>query len=322
MKRILALVLATALLIGSLGMTTAAAPGCPCTWPPHEYNHDVATFAAQLSYWAYEQDEIAAQLTERDFTNIAQHNFAQTAATDTVALTLALRDVIVDDEEMTLLVLALRGTVGHMISGAEWRSNYNVGEEELHVGFMLAAQNAREYLYAFALYHALDIENTVMLITGHSRGGAVANILGAHLNGAQSLVLQENLHVYTFASPRTTRSPNPAYTNIINIINVHDRVPRLPRTMGFRNLWGRHGNDLAVHMTTTTIIGIAIDVMYHHSMENYLRWMFAHPGLTYDEFRNMSVPITTIFGTTWPATWYNWLLFWLAFGWIWMYLWV
>ncbi|MCL2446030.1 MAG: lipase family protein [Oscillospiraceae bacterium] len=187
---------------------------------------------------------------------------------------------------------------------------------------MLATDDVREHLYAYMLYHELGMENTVMLFAGHSRGGAVANILAAYLNDAQTLVLQENLHVYTFAAPRTTRSPNPAHTNIFNIINVNDRVPRLPRTMGWTNLWGRHGVDLAVHMTTTTVIGLAVDAMYHHTMENYLRWMLEHPGLTYAEFHAMSVPITTIFGTTWPATWYYWLLFWLGFGWIWMYLWV
>jgi len=197
-----------------------------------------------------------------------------------------------------------------------------VGEEDLHVGFMLATDDVREHLYAYVLYHELDMETTVMLFAGHSRGGAVANILAAYLNDAQSLVLHENLHVYTFASPRTTRSPNSAHTNIFNIINVNDRVPRLPRTMGWTNLWGRHGIDLAVHMTTTTVIGFAVDAMHHHTMENYLRWMLEHPDLTYDDFHAMTVPITTIFGTTWPATWYYWLLFWLGFGWIWMYIWV
>jgi len=321
MKRTLAILLTITLLLGSFGV---AANGvcCPCGWPVHEYNHAAATFAAQLSNLAYEEQEIIEALTEWDFTDIAQHNFDEIAGTHTVAVTIAQREIMVDGQDMTFVVLALRGTVGSPISGPEWQSNYNVGEEELHVGFMLATDNAREHLYAYVSYHGIAMQDTVMLITGHSRGGAVANILGAHLNDAQSLVLQENLHVYTFAAPRTTRNPVRAHTNIFNIINIHDRVPRLPRTMGFRNLWGRHGTDLAVHMTTTNIIGVAVDVMYHHSMANYLRWMLEHPDLTYEEFHAMTRPLTTIFGTTWPATWYNWLLFFLGFGWIWMYLWV
>lgn len=325
MKRKLAFFLAILLLFGSLSTAASAAPNCPCTWPQHDYNHAAATFAAQLSYWAYFPQLIEAQLAEHDFVHIVQHNFEEAEQDEvmhTVAITFAQREIVVDEQEMTLLLLALRGTVGHMLSGPEWQSNFEVGEEDLHVGFMLATEDVREHLYAYVFYHALELENTVVLMAGHSRGGAVANILGAYLNESQSLVLQENLHVYTFAAPRTTRSPNPAHTNIFNIINVNDRVPRLPRTMGWTNLWGRHGIDLAVHMTTTTVIGLAVDAMYHHTMTNYLRWMLEHPGLTYDEFHAMTVPITTIFGTTWPATWYYWLLFWLGFGWIWMYIWV
>jgi len=321
MKRTLAIFLAIILLLGSFGMAATGA-SCPCTWPQHEYNHAVAIFTAQLSNLSYEKQELYLALEEWNFTDIAQYNYEALPESHTVALTLAQREVTVNEQNMTLVVLALRGTVGNMLSGPEWQSNYNVGEDELHVGFMLAMEDTRQHLYAYVLGHELAIEDTVMLITGHSRGGAVANILGAHLNSAQSLVLQEKLHVYTFAAPRTTRSPNPAHTNIFNIINLHDRVPRLPRTMGFSNLWGRHGTDLAVHMTTTTIIGLAVDPLYHHSMDNHLRWMLEHPDLTYGQFHAMTRPITTIFGTTWPATWYYWLLFWLGFGWIWMYIWV
>ena len=66
----------------------------------------------------------------------------------------------------------------------------------------------------------------VYWIMGHSRGAAIANILGAKLidNG-------NTVFAYTFATPNTTtvnEETARSYTGIFNLINSDDLVPYLP----------------------------------------------------------------------------------------------
>ena len=73
--------------------------------------------------------------------------------------------------------------------------------------------------------------NTVLWITGHSRGGALANLVASKRIDAGYSVF-----AYTFASPGTTTYANATadrYKSIFNIINEDDLVPQLPMSV-----WG------------------------------------------------------------------------------------
>lgn len=71
------------------------------------------------------------------------------------------------------------------------------------------------------------MDNPIILVCGHSRGAACANLLGVLLNAVYPF---ENVFVYTFATPATVRGDFDAdkYKNIFNFINPLDLVPRLP----------------------------------------------------------------------------------------------
>jgi pimeloyl-ACP methyl ester carboxylesterase len=158
-----------------------------------------------------------------------------------------------------------------------------------HYGFRSVQQYVSGRLHQFL--QSNDIANrdrTVFLVTGHSRGGAVANMLAAELNDNEQLALRDNLHTYTFASPNVTRSAsatNARYDNIFNIINRNDAVPLLPRSAVPPNSWRRYGIDISISMTRETL-GVNADI--HHRMSEYQLWIDSHPNLTYDELLAIS----------------------------------
>lgn len=94
-----------------------------------------------------------------------------------------------------------------------------------------------------------------VLVVGHSRGGAIANLVASELNdqasGAAPRAAGENafgevssVYAYTFAAPATTvraDARGERYRNIFNIVNPSDIMPYVPlRTWGYE----RYGVDL------------------------------------------------------------------------------
>lgn len=89
-------------------------------------------------------------------------------------------------------------------------------------------------------------------MVGHSRGGAIANIVAAQADdelageaaGSLGLAAGDAVACYTFAAPATTlggQAHAERYTNIYNVVNPSDIVPYLPLAS-----WGyaRYGEDL------------------------------------------------------------------------------
>lgn len=167
-----------------------------------------------------------------------------------VGFTLATKRVLFEGVPRDVIFIVLRGTFGR----DEWVSNMNVcntwGAAEnpdpaaipaLHEGFRLAADQVENALVAFVRTNNLDLASAKVVITGHSRGAAVANILGARLDDAAqakgrspfAALSRQNVFVYTFASPNTVLRTDvdvrsPRYGNIFNVINPEDIVPRVP----------------------------------------------------------------------------------------------
>lgn len=69
-----------------------------------------------------------------------------------------------------------------------------------------------------------NIEKSI-LITGHSRGAAIANLIGAHYEDDTEFLS----YTYTFAAPYTTTNANAtSYVTIHNVMNTDDLIPHLP----------------------------------------------------------------------------------------------
>ena len=177
--------------------------------------------------------------------------------TDVVAYTLAVKRVRSRETgaEKELCVVAVRGSYG-----SEWLSNVRIegaagtatgaaGEaaDTDHLGFTLAASEIVADLEERAARVDSGVERTY-LFCGHSRGGAVANLLASYADyvadGSHALATAADVRAYTFATPNCTssaRARDAAYDNIFNVLNPSDLVPQLPPTS-----WGyaRYGRDV------------------------------------------------------------------------------
>lgn len=111
-----------------------------------------------------------------------------------------------------------------------------------HKGYDITANRALPRIKAYLdSVKEDDAKEQIVLVTGHSRGGAVSNLVGKLLkdNNIKSVV-------YAFNGPRTTTESDESvlrsYTNIFNVDSVNDFVSRFPfRNMGF----GSYGNMLS-----------------------------------------------------------------------------
>jgi len=156
-------------------------------------------------------------------------------------------------EKYEILFVSVRGS----ITAADWLSNIDVGadtdsytlltgehpewtDREMHKGFCVTANRAKAVIDEYILAHVDPEAKKTIFLTGHSRGGAVANILGVYYEAREDICS----FTYTFASPATTTASeeDAACASIFNIINDDDIVPLLPAENwgGFR----RYGTDL------------------------------------------------------------------------------
>lgn len=203
--------------------------------PSDEYNHSLAQCSAALSgavYIASFNKSLETPLVEMGFDNISIFYSSPTREMpDTVTYAFASKEL---SDGTALCLIIIKGTG----SNAEWYSNFNIATGSVHQGFSVAAdlveQSFKEYTAAN------EHENVKVLVTGHSRGAAVANMLGARLNKVYG---KERVYAYTFATPSVTCEDfaSEEYSNIFNIINPEDFVTSVPL-----KLWGykRYGVDL------------------------------------------------------------------------------
>ena len=147
-----------------------------------------------------------------------------------------------------VIIVAVRGTND---TNAEWSSNFDVGADTKeyynamgkshpdwknksnHKGFDVAANRVYDKLKTYINQYVDSDAQTSILLTGHSRGAAIANILGQMFTDNTSF----KTYAYTFAAPNTTTAKNAAtYKNIFNIVNKDDIIPFLPlKEWGFTN---------------------------------------------------------------------------------------
>jgi hypothetical protein len=264
------------------------------------YNHALATEAMYWSYAAYNpvpagiispivpgsfmdtEDTVPIVLNQYGFENIAQYNYTNTPI-NTAAHTIAHRRIAGSNgTTRSLIVVAIRGTAADV----EWITDLLSAFESQRAGFLAARTNAQANFNAYmSLYGQYMETDRVVLITGHSLGAAVANLLAADLT-SDSNWGSGKVYAYTFATPNVQSNISTTYTNIFNILNRSDVVTLIPRSlMPFNNAWGRHGIDIPIAMNPTLT---GIDVPTNHMMSTYLSWMQSYSNLTYSQIQDIS----------------------------------
>ena len=148
-------------------------------------------------------------------------------------VTFGHRSVTYNGVTKEIMLMAIKGTSGVI---EEWSSNFDVGEiatfdqtpdwctPKIHKGFDITSQRIMRLADDYAARHGINGSNTSYWITGHSRGGAVANIIGAYYE-----YQGRNSFTYTFAAPNTTLDYTAGYyKSIFNVVNKDDFVTYLP----------------------------------------------------------------------------------------------
>lgn len=151
------------------------------------------------------------------------------------------RTIYRNGEKKELVILSVRGTNS---TNAEWSSNFDVGADTMdyynaagfehphwkdldnHKGFDVTTNRVLEKFADYEKRHGLDkLSNKVILITGHSRGAGIANLLGAHFEDRNDY----KSYTYTFAAPyATTHEDAGTYRTVFNVVNSDDLIPYLP----------------------------------------------------------------------------------------------
>ena len=150
-----------------------------------------------------------------------------------------------DGPARDLILVSARGSYG-----SEWLSNLDLSRDEAgdHGGYVRAAREIGAEVVSWAEEsRALGAEVSVLLV-GHSRGGAIANLVAAELDDLRAQAGDAApfgpVYAYTFAAPATTLASDARserYGNIFNIANPSDIMPYL-----LLSAWGyeRYGVDL------------------------------------------------------------------------------
>jgi len=165
------------------------------------------------------------------------------------AYTIGRGKILVEGKSTSAYLVVIRGTDGN-----EWFSNFD---------FVPSASNDAHFAMNF-LSSAEDVfleinkiirdRNSTIIIAGHSRGAAVANILTLLLNQVYDF---KNIYAYTFATPTTIKNlENLKDENIFNFLNPCDLVPQLPaKQWGFK----RAGTDIFLDSSSLNIDSTKIE---------------------------------------------------------------
>ena len=216
-----------------------------------EYNHKIARAAVLLSEISYVSVEkkpdsnpmiqtyrlLGFKDSEIEWNYVLDYA-VPLIGNNQAAYSFAFKDISTPKGNKKLVLVVLRGTP---LSANEWISNINVSDSthktvQIHEGFWKTEENIKLSLYDFLKKNKIAPEESYFLITGHSRGAALSNLLGATL-ADEGLIPSRNLFVYTFASPNVSqedRTSDPKYNFIWNILNAEDIVPTVPPN---RNNW-------------------------------------------------------------------------------------
>ena len=150
------------------------------------------------------------------------------------------KNIVYNGVVREVIVVSIRGTNG---TNAEWSSNFDVGastseyysimgsshphwkDKNNHKGFDVATNRVYEKLMAYINTYVDSSAQKSILITGHSRGAGIGNILSKMFSDKSDY----KTYGYTFATPNTTTASNvSSYKNIFNLVNTDDIITYLP----------------------------------------------------------------------------------------------
>lgn len=235
-----------------------------------EYNPELANMTAALSEAAYSEKKIKDAYTSLGF-NCELFDYDGTYNPLSSGCAIGYKKS--DYDESTVILVAVRGSVGSLLTGSDWHGNYLAvtNLEGKHISFSDAADRICDNI------NRIISDNNISgkiryVITGHSRGAAVANLLSVRL--MENGVSAPYVYNYNFACPDVAcKFYFTDYINIFNLCNREDPVPFLPGVLADKAAvrgaaWGKYGQT---YWFTKDAEG-TIDPFADHSMKLYLEF--------------------------------------------------
>ena len=180
---------------------------CLLHYDATKYNHHMARFSIFLAGAAYYESSLRYNLDVMGFADI--HSNYDINHMHDVAYTFAHHAV------ENVVAVIIRGTQG---SALEWAGNFTAGG--FHIAMGLVWRKLSAYIGSRS---SIDRSSLRIWITGHSRGAAVAYLMGYSLTSPLGgRYRQEDVFVYTFAGPRVSLARGIPRKNIFNFINADD----------------------------------------------------------------------------------------------------
>ena len=218
------------------------------------YNHDLAKLTSKFAMLGYaSKEELKNALETIGFTVDEKYIDLETGkkrngetdieeAKKRVNYFIAHKKMTVNGEKTTLVFMGLIGS-----SHNQWYSNFDPGSGSVHNGFYNAKRfitnssktgRLDSYFSKYIKYYA---ENVKILITGHSRGAATANLVAADLINTNRYAAKKDIFTYAYATPNSTDieyCSDEQYNRIFNFVNPEDFVTKC---MPSEWRYGRYG---------------------------------------------------------------------------------
>ena len=210
-----------------------------------EYHHGIARIACVFAEISYIEDVDthpktnviyrsykALGISDDDMLFHYDINYDDPLGDNQSGVTFAHKTIMSAQGERTLVFCIVRGTPRN---ANEWISNVNISDsthkaEDFHEGFFIAADQIYKELRAYLADKNINARDAFFLITGHSRGASVANMLGGIIANTDYLDTNK-VYLYTFGTPNVTTESDchsEKYGFIYNIEGIEDLCATLP----------------------------------------------------------------------------------------------
>ncbi|MBQ2069997.1 MAG: hypothetical protein II467_03615 [Bacilli bacterium] len=183
-------------------------------------------------------ESLATSIGFSDFES--NEDFKHKPSTYSIGFTAAKKSMNLNDKAYTVLLLGVRGA-GYE---AEWASNFTIGQEGWHTGFLDASNKAITFLSQYIDNHQIK-GNIKVLVSGYSRAGATTNLFAASLNNSETsfnpnvTYAKDDIYAFCFEPPKggnlgEEEMNEEKHSNIHCFLNPNDLVPLVaPTEFGF-----------------------------------------------------------------------------------------